>query len=136
MPRPYMERITTMCAYNRRKKGWLFLLIPVAIFAFGLIVMLLWNALMPDIFHLGEITYWQALGLLLLSKLLFMGKPGGGHHRHHNHNEWKEAMKNKWEHMTPEERERFKMKLKYKGGFGDWEFSTGHDEPVVPPKAE
>ena len=120
-----------MCAYNKRKKGWLFLIIPLAILAFGAIVMLLWNALMPDIFHLGEISYWQALGLLILSKLLFMGKPGGGHH-HHDHGAWKEAMRQKWETMTPEERDKFKMRLKYKGGFGDWEFTTGHDPE--PPK--
>jgi hypothetical protein len=117
-----------MCAYNRRNKGWLFLFIPLGILAFAAVVMLLWNALMPDIFHLGEISYWQALGLLILSKLLFMGKPGGGHHHHHN--AWKNEMREKWEHMTPEERDKFKMRLKYKGGFGDWEFETGHhDKP-------
>jgi len=45
-------------------------------FLFGLVVMLLWNWLMPDIFGLRTITYWQGWGLLLLSHILF--KSWGG----------------------------------------------------------
>ena len=45
------------------------------IFIFGWVVMLLWNWLMPDIFGLGQITYWQGWGLLLLSSILFKGFP-------------------------------------------------------------
>lgn len=45
------------------------------IFLFGWIVMLLWNWLMPEIFGLKEVTYWQAWGLLLLSSILFKGFP-------------------------------------------------------------
>jgi hypothetical protein len=50
---------------------------------FGWIVMLLWNWLMPVIFGLGAITYWQAFGIVVLAKLVF-GAVGGarGHHRH------------------------------------------------------
>lgn len=40
------------------------------------VVQYLWNWLMPDIFGLREITYWQAFGLFLLAKLFFGGKPG------------------------------------------------------------
>jgi len=36
-------------------------------------VMWLWNALVPDLFHLGPITFWQALGLNLLCSILFKG---------------------------------------------------------------
>lgn len=114
-----------------RKKAWLIPLIPLGIAAIGAVVMLLWNALIPDIFHLGEITFWQALGLLVLSKILFSGGPRGGHHRRH-HDEWRGKMREKWEHMTPEERQKFKMKLRYKGGFGDWEFETGHHDKDKP----
>ncbi len=39
----------------------------------GLVVMLLWNWLMPDIFGLKQLNYWQAWGLLLLSTILFKG---------------------------------------------------------------
>lgn len=51
-------------------------------FAFGWLVMLLWNHLMPSLFGLTVITYWQAVGLLVLAKLLF---GGFGHHCGHPH---------------------------------------------------
>ncbi|HOP11383.1 MAG TPA: hypothetical protein PK629_07820 [Oscillospiraceae bacterium] len=38
---------------------------------FGFIIMWLWNWLMPAIFNLGEITYWQAIGIFILAKLIF-----------------------------------------------------------------
>jgi len=47
-------------------------------FLFGLVVMLLWNWLMPEIFGLSRISYWQAWGLVLLSHILF--KSSGGRH--------------------------------------------------------
>ncbi len=47
-------------------------------FLFGIVVMLLWNWLMPEIFHLPAIGYWQAWGLVLLSHILF--KSWGGRH--------------------------------------------------------
>jgi hypothetical protein len=71
-------------------------IIAAAIFAlvFGWLVMILWNWLMPAIFHLGELTYWQAFGIIVLAKLIFGGiggrGPGGAKHR----NPWKG---NPWE---------------------------------------
>lgn len=55
-----------------------------ALFGFSAIVMLLWNAILPSLLHVGLIGYWQAMGLLVLSKILFgsMG-PGGGRRRRH-----------------------------------------------------
>jgi hypothetical protein len=50
--------------------------------AFGWLVMLLWNWLMPMLFGLKGITYWQAFGIVILSKLLFSGV--GGHHKGHH----------------------------------------------------
>lgn len=61
--------------------GWVFLGIVFAVafaLVFGIVVKLLWNWLMPAIFGLGEISYWQAFGLLILAKLLF----GAFGHRH------------------------------------------------------
>ena len=40
------------------------------------VLMRLWNWLMPDLFGLGTITYWQALGILVLAKIIF-GFGGG-----------------------------------------------------------
>lgn len=67
--------------------------IPIAIaclFLAGLLVMLLWNSILPAVFGLPILTYWQALGLFILCKLLFGfgGGPRGGRgpfrgrHRH------------------------------------------------------
>ena len=42
-------------------------------------VMLIWNAIMPELFELAKITFWQALGLSLLARLLFgTGSTGNG----------------------------------------------------------
>jgi len=72
--------------------------------AFGFIVKELWNVLIPPIFGWHTITFWQALGLLLLSKILF-----GGFHRHGGGgSQWRRHMKDRWENMTPEEREKFR----------------------------
>ena len=50
-------------------------------FLFGFIVKILWNWLIPALFGLGEITFWQAFGIVLLAKLLF----GGVGHSHKDH---------------------------------------------------
>jgi len=74
----------------------------------GFVVMGLWNVLMPPIFGFHAIGFWQALGLLVLAKILF-----GGFHRHSHGGRgyWKRAMRERWEHMTPEERERFRQAM-------------------------
>ena len=51
-----------------------FLAIPIlglAGFLFAIPIMFLWNWLMPAIFNLTTITYWQAIGVYWLSALLF-----------------------------------------------------------------
>jgi H+/Cl- antiporter ClcA len=48
-----------------------------AIFAFTWVVMLLWNALIPELFKGPELAYWQTMGLLVLSKIIFSGIGGG-----------------------------------------------------------
>lgn len=45
-------------------------------FVFGIFIMFLWNKLMPEIFGLKEITYWQAIGLFVLLRIL-LGSIGG-----------------------------------------------------------
>jgi len=71
---------------------------------FGYFVMNLWNWLMPTLFGLHGITYWQALGLLVLCKILFGGFRGG-----HGGGHWRRRMWERWEQMTPEEREKFRQ---------------------------
>ncbi|MCU1235273.1 MAG: hypothetical protein JWP63_3240 [Candidatus Solibacter sp.] len=93
----------------RRKR--LILLAPVAIgavalflFIGGEVVMNLWNWLAPSIFGWREITFWQALGLLALCRILFGGFGGRG---------WSRSRR-----MTGEERERFRARMRERCGFG------------------
>jgi hypothetical protein len=76
-----------------------------AIAAFSALVMLLWNWLAPALFHLPSITLVQALGLLVLCRILF-GSFGGGGGMGRRH--WRRRMHERFERMTPEERERFR----------------------------
>jgi hypothetical protein len=70
----------------------------VLAFVFGWIVMLLWNWLMPAIFGVTTITFWQAWGLVVLTHLLFKTGHGSKHdhddHFHHNRS-WKQTFKEK-----------------------------------------
>lgn len=99
------------------KKGIMILVFGiVAILVFGLVVMSLWNAILPAVLGVKAISFMQALGILLLSKILFGGF-GGGRHRGgwRNNGKWME-MKDKFAGMTPEEREKFKAEWKNKCG--------------------
>jgi hypothetical protein len=88
------------------------LLVLLAATVFSLAVMWLWNWLMPVIFGLHTIGFWQALGLLVLSKILF----GSFHGRHGFGGDWRMRLMARWEGMTPEEREKFRAGMR--GGCG------------------
>ena len=90
---------------NRILRGLKFVLIAVVAFsAFSFLIMRLWNWLMPVVFGLHLIGFWQAAGILFLSKILFGGfRPRFGPGMH-----WRRRMMERWEHMTPEEREKFR----------------------------
>jgi hypothetical protein len=91
------------------------LMVVLAVTICGFVTMNLWNWLMPVLFGLRVIGFWQALGLLILSKLLlggFRGGPGG-------HRRWRRGMMARWEAMTPEEREKFRQGMRGRcGSFG------------------
>ena len=75
----------------------------VAVVVITGVVMSLWNWLMPAIFASRAITFWQALGLLVLARLL-LGRWGGGPGRRMH---WRHRLSQRWNQMTPEEREQF-----------------------------
>jgi len=68
-----------------------------AAFGFTYVVMLLWNALVPELFNGPVLGYWQTLGLLILSKILFSGMGRGSSH-HHPHRRYYdcEYPKSRW----------------------------------------
>jgi Ca2+/H+ antiporter, TMEM165/GDT1 family len=91
--------------FNERR-FLLFLLIGVAaVVLFSGAVMLLWNNILAGVLKISTITFWQALGILVLSKILFGGFRGGWRGNRHR---WGHGMREKWAAMTPEERVKFK----------------------------
>jgi hypothetical protein len=78
-------------------------LATLAIFVFSFFVMYLWNETLPVLFHFPVINLWQALDLLILSRLLFGGLRGPWAGRQH----WKNRMEKKWMSMTSEEKQKF-----------------------------
>ena len=89
----------------------------VAVLVFGFVVMSLWNAILPAVLGVKAITFLQALGILLLSKILFGGFHGRSRWR--GSPAWKEKMKQRFETMTPEEKDKFKAEWKNRCG-GMW----------------
>ena len=84
----------------------------VAIPVLSFVVMNLWNWLVPPIFGWHSINFWQALGLLVLSKILFGGFRGGPWRGMH----WRHRMMERWQQMTPEEREKFRDGMRERCG--------------------
>ena len=102
---------------------------------FALAVRGLWNGVLTDVLDVKVITYWQALGLLVLGRIFFGGFPGrrggpwGPPWRRH-------MMMKRWESLTPEQREQMRAEMRRR--FGDWPKpwcegedteSAGPDEP-------
>ena len=82
----------------------------LAVVLLGFVVMSLWNAVLPAVTGLHTISFLQALGLLVLSRILFGGLRGRGYGGRH----WRARMQERWLHMTPEERERFRNASSFK----------------------
>ncbi len=96
------------------RKRWIFWA-PLVILAFllfvalgGEIVRQLWKWLLPPIFGWRQITFWQALGMLALCRILFGGFGLHGSGR----SSFRRRMSERWEHMTPEERERLRQGMR------------------------
>lgn len=88
----------------------------LAVIVFGWVTMALWNWLVPVLFNGPVITFWQALGLLILSKILFSGLGGKkGHYGSHDQAPyWKHRFYEKFSNMPADQRAEFKRKMKEK----------------------
>jgi hypothetical protein len=103
----------------RRKK--LIFLAPLAIvglllfvFIGGEVVKQLWNWLLPPLFGFPQVTFWQGLGLLALCRILFGGFGHGGPSR----SRIRRRMSERWDQMSPDERERVRQGMRARCGFG------------------
>jgi hypothetical protein len=102
-------------------------LFVLGVFVFGEIVMLLWNNVAVPVLNVRTVTFWQGLGILVLSKILFSSFGGRGGSRRDS---WKQRMM--WKNMTPEQKEKFKEECKNRSrhwGYKSWEPG---DEPRQP----
>ena len=101
----------------RRKWYWIIPLaiiaIPLFLFIGGEVVKLLWNWLLPPLFGWRMLTFWQALGLLALCRILFGGLGHGGP-GHRGGRRFSRGCRN----MSPEEREKFRRAMAEGYGFG------------------
>ena len=117
------------------KKGFFFLkcigcalMVAVAALAFGWLLMLLWNWLVPALFHGPVIHFWQGVGILVLSKMLFGGcgfRGRGGSccgSGYGKRGYWRNKFSEKMANMTPEEREKFKQE--YANKCCSWDYKT------------
>lgn len=109
------------------RKKWIFIA-PAAMLAMlafvaigGVIVQELWNWLLPPLFGFRLVTFWEALGILVLSRILFggFGFHGGSRSgmRQRIRDRMVDRMADRWEGMTPEERERFRQRVRERCGF-------------------
>ena|ERR1700761_5778343 len=90
------------------------LIVIAAVAVLGTVTQHLWNWLIPAIVGWHAITFWQAVGILLLTKILFGSFRGRGGMR------WRHRMAERWEKMTPEERERFASGMRGRCGPRGW----------------
>lgn len=100
------------------KRGRGFWIVPIglaAAAAFSAAAMLLWNALVPDIFGLATINFWQALGLMVLIRVFFAGIGGHPHSMGGGRHGIGKSFRDKWQKMSAEERAEFVKRYKGHG---------------------
>ncbi|MBO2011871.1 hypothetical protein [Hymenobacter negativus] len=122
------------------RKFWLlrslrfFLFAALFVVAIGFVTQALWNWLMPDLFHLPAISLPQTYGLLVLSRILFGFKPGGGRSAAwaRKRKEWQQRMAGRMEHLTPEAREKFRQQMRSRCSAA-W---GRHAEPIAEAQAQ
>ena len=79
------------------------------------LIFVLWNWLVPSLFNGPVITFWQAIGILILSKILFSGVwRHRSHYSGYPHSEWRKRFEEKMKNMPDEEKERFKAKFRHR----------------------
>ena len=106
------------------RKKWFFIapaaIMGILLFGFlgGELVLHLWNWLLPPLFGWHQITFWRALGILALCRILFGGFGHHGSGRSNFRGRMRMRMKERCGNMAPEERERFRQAMRERWGFG------------------
>jgi hypothetical protein len=114
----------------RKFRFFILLIVLAAVALFTTAVYGLWNGVLTNVLNVKTITFWQALGILVLAKILFGGFPGrsGPHFRP----SWRRRMMTeRWASVTPEQREKMRDEMRHR--FGDWPRPPWCDEPPEKP---
>lgn len=98
--------------HNRSKRRffWIPLFAAAAVTLLVWVIMQLWNTVLVAVVAVRPVTFWQAAGLFLLTRLLVGGWPGGGRGRHGGGPPWR----GKWQQMSDDDKARFKEKFRAK----------------------
>ena len=117
---------------SRFPRFFFFLLFALAfLLPIGFLVMALWNNILVALVHFPLISFWQAIGLFILSRILFGGFPGkpgwAGRHRRKE----MEEMRNKWFHLSPEEKTQFRQDWKNRYGRCGGQMPEAPEKPVT-----
>jgi Ca2+/H+ antiporter, TMEM165/GDT1 family len=98
--------------YWRKRRPFFLIFILFGLFSVSAVIMLLWNFIIPEISSLKVISYWQAMGLFLLCRILFGGFRFRQHHQRVHKHFTKVPFKNRFMEMSDEEKQQFKNQWK------------------------
>ncbi len=93
------------------RRFFFFAFFPIFFFALGGAVMWLWNSILPSVIHVGTLTYWQALGLLVLCRILFGSFHFRGNTPPFAKNRWGKYNE-KWASMSDEDKQKMRERWK------------------------
>lgn len=98
---------------HKRRFFWIPFFVLLSASLLSAAVMWLWNHVLVEVIQVRPVTFWQAAGLMLLSRLLFGNWPGRGGQSHFRGASWKA----KWQQMSDEDKARFRAQWhKRRGG--------------------
>ena len=115
---------------NARYKRFIYF-IPLFILGFfliGSLVQLLWNNVLVPVLHVGTVSFWQAMGILLLSKILFSSFGGRSDRQGYR------KQKLLWQQLTPEQKETFRKEWNMRNrrwGYPGQDNMTGDTESSI-----
>jgi hypothetical protein len=119
--------------------GWVALAATLGtafMFVYVYATMYIWNWLVPEIFNGPMLSFWQTAGLILLVKLFVGFSKGWGWGGNYKHYMWKQRMKEKFGHMSEEEKQAFKAEMKNRWKHKKWGGNYDYCEEVETPKTE
>jgi len=125
--------------YGAKYYLWHILFFMIVTLILGLVIMLLWNAIVPGLFDMPEISFWKAVGLFILARIFFGGIWRSGmlfpDERRYRHGSYRESpLYKEWTNMTPEQRQEYmdRKREHFRHWHGGRHFDFGQDGEKEP----